>query len=61
MLLALAGLDASQLGSKRAVVYSHDKKKGQLHRGVFSRRKTPVVLMISNMFALERVDFFFLI
>lgn len=39
MLLALAGLDGSQLGSKRAVVCSHDKK-GQLHRGVFGGENT---------------------
>lgn len=55
MLLALAGLDATQLGSKRAVVYSHDKKRTVTQRGIW--RGTPVVLMTSNMFALERVEF----
>lgn len=33
MLLALAGLDATRLGSKRAVVYSHDKKKDSYTEG----------------------------
>lgn len=55
MLLALVGLDGSQLGRKRAVVYSHDKKKDSYTEGYFEE-KTPVVLMTSNMFALERVD-----
>lgn len=55
MLLALSGLDGSQLGSKRAVVYSQDKKKDSYTEGYFEE-KTPVVFMTSNMFALESVD-----
>lgn len=50
-----AGLDGSQLGSKRAVVYSHDKKKDSYTEGYFEE-ETPVVLMISNMFALESCE-----
>lgn len=40
MLLALAGLDGSQLGSKRAVVYSHDKKKDSYTEGYFEAKNT---------------------
>lgn len=51
MLLALTALDGSQLGSHRAAVYSHDKKKKHSYTEGHFGGKTPVVLVTLNTLA----------
>lgn len=53
MLLAPRGLDGSQLGRKRAVLCSHDKKRTVTQKGILSRKH--LLLITSNMYILESV------